>query len=129
MSLSASAHRPLQILSLSRYCMQSEHRTVYLDNKVAIFYKNIGHITVTPICSNKGLLIVDIEFFLSLRCQHPGNFVPTNHPTVGKSSRWIVSFPICKSFKHNVGTELIDKQTTWKPIWRRYKDKIKVKVP
>ena len=86
-------HRPLQMfsptlslslsLSLLLYCRQSEHRTVYLDNKVKIFYKDIKHITVTPIRSNKRLLIVDREFFLSLSCQHPGNFLLTN-----QSDRW-----------------------------------------
>ena len=35
----------------------------------------------------------------------------------------IVSFPICGSFKHNVGTEEIGKQITWKCIWCRYQDK------
>ena len=42
--------------------MQFEHRTVYMENKATIFYKNIGYITVTPIRSNKGLLIIDGEF-------------------------------------------------------------------
>ena len=74
-------HRPLNILSLSLSCyrMLSEHRRVYLDNEAVIFYKIIGHITVTPIPSNKWLLMFDGEF-LSLICQHPGNFVPMNHP-------------------------------------------------
>ena len=66
-----------QILCFSRSCMQSEHRRVSLDNKATIFYKNIRYITVTLICSNKWLLIVD-GAFLSLSCQHPGNFVTTN---------------------------------------------------
>ena len=60
--------------------MLSEHRIVYLDNKATIFYKNIGHITVTPIHSNKSLLIVDGEFFLSLSSENSGSFVPKNHP-------------------------------------------------
>ena len=40
-----------------------------------------------------------------------------------------MSLPICKSFKHNVTTEIIDKQTIWKRAWHRYQDKTKVKVP
>ena len=27
--------------------------SVYLVNKATIFYENVGHATVTPICSNK----------------------------------------------------------------------------
>ena len=60
--------------------MQSEYRTAYLDNKATIFYEYIGYITVASIRSNTRLLIVDGEFFLSLSCQHPGDFVPPNHP-------------------------------------------------
>ena len=96
--------------SLVCYWMHSEHWTVNLDNKVTIFYKNNGYITVTPICSNKWLLIVDREFFLSLSRQHPGNFVSMNPLTIG-SSGWIVLFLICGSFKNNVGTERIDEQS------------------
>ena len=119
-----SVHRPYRF-SLS--CMQSEHRSVCLNNKTTIFYKNIGHNTVIPIHSNISVLIVDGEFFLSLSCQHPGNFVLT--PTAWTSSGCIVSFPICRFFKHNVGTERIDKQTIWKYIRRRYQYKTKVNVP
>ena len=61
---------------LSCYCIHSDHWTVYLTDKATLFYKNIGHITVTPIRFNKWLLIVDGEFFLSLSCQHPGNESP-----------------------------------------------------
>ena len=42
--------------------------------------KYIGHITFTPINSNKWLLTTDGEFFLSLTCQHPCDFVPVIYP-------------------------------------------------
>ena len=41
--------------------------------------RNIWHITVTPNHSNKWLLIVNEEFFLSLSCLQTGNLVPTNY--------------------------------------------------
>ena len=63
------------------------------------------------------MLIVDGEFFLFLSCQHLRNFVPTDHPTIRRSSVQIVSFPFSKSFKHNIGTDRIDKQTIRKCIW------------
>ena len=50
-------------------------------------------------------------------------------PTVGRGSGWIVSFHICGSFKHSMGTERIDKQTIWKCIWHRYQDKTKIPTP
>ena len=43
-------------------------------------------------------------------------------PTV-RSSWWIVSFPVCGSFKHSMGKDRIDKQTIWKYIWYCYQDK------
>ena len=87
----------------AKNCMQSEQWTPsYLDNKATIsLYKYIGYIIVKPIHFNNYLLIVNWEFFLTT-------------PTVRRSSGWIVSFPICRSFKLNVGREWIDKQTIWK---------------
>ena len=55
-----------------------------------------------PIHSNKWLLIVDREFFLSLSCQHTGNFVPTNRP-----DRW-------KKFWMDCFSQSVDlSNTTW----------------
>ena len=74
------------------------------------FSEYIGHITVSPISSNKWLLIVDREFFLSLSCQYTGNLFQRITPTFRRSSEWIVSSSICVSFKHDVGTEGIVKK-------------------
>ena len=62
--LFVSVQRSLQILSLS----------LSLVLLYAVWTSN-----------NKWLLIVDGEFFLFLSCQHPGNFVPTDHPNRQKT--------------------------------------------
>ena len=47
--------------------MQSEYRTVYLDNEATILFIYWTD-SVTPRRFNKRLLTVDGEFFLSLSC-------------------------------------------------------------
>ena len=69
------------------------------------------------ICSNKWLLIVDGEIFLSLSCHYPSNMFQRITPSLRRSSKWIVSLLIRESFKNNVHTEGIDKQTKWKRTW------------
>ena len=87
-SVCVSDHRPSQIFSLLCHWMQSEHRKLYLDYKSTIFNKIIGHITVTPVVTP-----VAGEFFLSLSCQYPGNFVPTNQPHLQKKFRMDCVYP------------------------------------
>ena len=55
------------------------------------------------------MLIAEREFFLSLRSQIPGNFVPTNRPERQKKFWMNCVIPYRGSF--SMGTERIDKQS------------------
>ena len=78
--------------------------------------------------NNKWLLIVDGEFFLFLSCNTEATlFQQITSDRQKFRMNCVISY--LWIFQHNVGTEGIDKQTTWKFIRRRYQDKAKVKVP
>ena len=118
-SLYLSLLTQTDFLFLSCYCTQSDHRTVYLDNKATIFYKILDILLLyqyVPI--NECYLLTESSF--CFRVTHTkATFLQRITPTAWRSSGWVVSFPICKSFKHSVG---------WKRIWRRYQDKTRVRV-
>ena len=70
----------------------------------------MGHITVTSIRANELLLSVDGELF---------ELLTSSIEPPRRISGWIESFLSCGSFKHNVGIEGIDKQTTRKRTTRK----------
>ena len=91
-SLCVSVNRPLQIY-LSRAIVCSLNIKHFLFSNISnIFYRKLSlyypdriikrqfSIKILGILlNNKWLLLIDGEFFLSMSCKHPGNFVPTNH--------------------------------------------------
>ena len=87
-SFSVSVHRPLNIFSLFRatICSLNTEQCIWMIKR-QFSTKNIGHVTVTPVYSNKRLLIVDGDIFWSLSCQQSGNIVLKNHPDCWKKFR------------------------------------------
>ena len=89
--LFVSVHRSLQILSLSLLLLYA----VWTSN-------------------NKWLLIVDGEFLFFGVANTQATLFQWIIPTIRRSSWWIVSFLVCGSFKHSMGTDKIDKWTIQK---------------